>query len=197
MLACISNSCTTMSESSIVNNLNSNSNEGLDSCFMESDFSHAVSNSNENEMDTLNRVVPEKADEELKGDEIIEVSKASDNSETNDDIDSSSSNSFPVNNPHSNCDHSCETSSQDLLDSGTEMESDTRALGKDYDVPNITAEDELLMEINKQLPESEDVSKSQHPNGMSYFNHPAYKTVIQELAQFKEQVSVLCSEVSR
>ncbi|GFG35746.1 hypothetical protein Cfor_03926 [Coptotermes formosanus] len=186
-----------MSESSIVNNLNSNSNEGLDSCFMESDFSHAVSNSNENEMDTLNRVVPEKADEELKGDEIIEVSKASDNSETNDDIDSSSSNSFPVNNPHSNCDHSCETSSQDLLDSGTEMESDTRALGKDYDVPNITAEDELLMEINKQLPESEDVSKSQHPNGMSYFNHPAYKTVIQELAQFKEQVSVLCSEVSR
>jgi hypothetical protein len=164
---------------------------------MESDFSHAVSNSNENEMDTLNRVVPEKADEELKGDEIIEVSKASDNSETNDDIDSSSSNSFPVNNPHSNCDHSCETSSQDLLDSGTEMESDTRALGKDYDVPNITAEDELLMEINKQLPESEDVSKSQHPNGMSYFNHPAYKTVIQELAQFKEQVSVLCSEVSR
>jgi hypothetical protein len=77
------------------------------------------------------------------------------------------------------------------------MESDTRALVKDYAVSNLSAEDELLMEINKQLPESEDMSKSQHPNGVSYFNHPAYKTVIQELAQFKEQVSVLCSEVSR
>jgi chromosome segregation ATPase len=53
------------------------------------------------------------------------------------------------------------------------------------------------MEINKQLPESEDVSKVQHPNGISYFNHPPYKTVIQELAQFKEQICVLSSEVSR
>jgi hypothetical protein len=164
---------------------------------MESDFSHSVSNSNENEVDTLNRVIPNETDEELKGDEIIEVSKTSDNSETNDDIDSSSSNSFPVNNPHSNCDDSSETSSQDLPDSVTEMVSDMTALVKDYAVSNLCAEDELLVKLNKQLPESEDMSKSQHPNGMSYFNHPAYKTVIQELAQLKEQVSLLRSEVSR
>jgi len=192
----ISNSYTRMSESSITNNQKSGVNKDLDSCFMESDFTQPVSNSNENEVDTLNHVVPNKADEG-KGDEITELSKAYDDSETNDDIGSSSSNSFTVNNPHSNCDHFSETSSQDLPDSGTEMESDTRALVKDYAVPKLSPEDKLLMEINKHLPESEDVSKIQHPNGMSYFNHPAYKTVIQEMAQFKEQISVLSSEVSR
>lgn len=185
-----------MSESSIVNN-QSNVNKDLDSCPLESDFAQHVSSSNENEVDALNFVVPNKTGEEVKGDEITELSKAYDDSETNDDIGLSSSNNFTVNNPHSSCDHFSETSSQDLPDSGTEMESDTRALVKDYAVSNLSAEDELLMEINKQLPESEDMSKSQHPNGVSYFNHPAYKTVIQELAQFKEQVSVLCSEVSR
>lgn len=186
-----------MSESSIINNQKSDVNKDFDSCFMESDFSQPVSVSNENEADALNHAVPNKADEEVKGDEITELSKAYDDSETNDDIGSSSSHSFTVNNPHSNCDHFSETSSQDLPDSGTEMESDTRALAKDYAVPNLSAEDELLMEINKQLPESEVVSKSQHPNGMSYFSLPAYKIVIQELAQFKEQVSVLHSEISR
>jgi len=193
----LSNSYTRMSESSITNNQKSTVSKDLGSCFMESDFAQPASNSNENEVDTLNHVVPNEADEEVKGDEITELSKAYDDSETNDDIGSSSSNSFTVNNPHSNCDHFSETSSQDLPDSGTEMESDTRALVKDYAVPKLSAEDELLMEINKQLPESEDVSKIQHANGMSYSNHPAYKTVIQELAQFKEQICVLSSEVSR
>jgi hypothetical protein len=164
---------------------------------VESDFAQHVSSSNKNEVDALNLVVPNKTDEEVKGEEITELNKAYDDSKTNDDIGSSSSNSFTVNNTHSICDHFSETSSQDLPDSGTEMESDMRAPVKDYIVPNLSAEDELLMEINKQLPESEDVSKRQHPNGLSYFNHPAYKTVIQELAQFKEQVSVLHSEVSR
>lgn len=186
-----------MSESSITNNQKSTVNKDLDSCFMESDFAQPVSNSNKNEVDTLNHVVPNEADEEVKGDEITELGKAHDDSETNNDIGSSSSSSFAANNPHSNCDHFSETSSQDLPDSGTEMESDTRALMKDCAVPTLSAEDKLLMEINKQLPESEDVSKIEHLNGMSYFNHPAYKTVIQELAQSKEQISVLSSEVSR
>lgn len=186
-----------MSESSITNKQKSTVNTDLGSCFMESDFAQPVSNINENEVDILNHVVPNKADEEVKGDEIIELGIVYDYSETNDDIGPSSSNSFTVNNLHSNCDQFCETSSQDLPESGTEMESDTRALVKDYAVPKLSAEDELLMEISKQLPESEDVSKIQHPNGISYFNHPPYKTVIQELAQFKEQICVLSSEVSR
>jgi hypothetical protein len=186
-----------MSEYSVTNNQKSTVNKDLDSCFMESDFAQPVSDSNANEVDTLDHDVPNEADEEVKGGEITEISKAYDDSETNDDIGSSSSNSFTLNNPHSNCDHFSETSSQDLPDSGTEMESDTRALVKDYTVPKLSAEDELLMEINKQLPESEDVSKIQHPNGISCFSHPAYKTVIQEMAQFKEQISMLSSEVSR
>jgi hypothetical protein len=175
---------------------NSHINEGLDSCCIESAVSHSVSNSSENEVDGLNHVVQNETDEELKGDEIMEVNKGSDDSETNDDIDSSSSNCCTIN-AHSNCDHFSETSSQELPDSGTEMESDTRAVVKDYTVPNLSAEDELLVEINRQLPESEDVSKSRHPNGMTYLNHPAYKTLTQELARFKEQVSVLHSEISR
>ncbi|XP_021938750.1 coiled-coil domain-containing protein 186-like isoform X2 [Zootermopsis nevadensis] len=190
VFACISKSFNNrMSESSI--------NEDLESCLPTSNFAHSTSNNNENEMGTLNYNVPEETNKKL--DHISEVSKSSSECEANDDIDSSNSGSLTVNNAYSNCDHFSETSSQDLRDSGAEMETDITTKFMDCAVPNLSAEDELLMEINMQLPESEDLSRSQPPNGISVsvFNHPAYKTVIQELAQFKEQVSALHMEINR
>ncbi|PNF15355.1 hypothetical protein B7P43_G00995 [Cryptotermes secundus] len=150
-------------------------------------------------MDIQIHDIPDKTDKEVREYEVSEASKTADDSETNDDIDSSSSDSSTVNNVRSDCDKFSETSSQDLPDSGAEMETDIRTEVDDYTVPKVSAEDELLREINMQLPESDGTSKSHPPNGLStsLFNHPAYKTVIQELSLFKEQVSVLHSEISR
>lgn len=177
--------------------LHSNINEDVESCLPTSDFAHSISNNNENEMGTLNYNVPEETVKKLH--QISEASKSSDECETNDDIDLSSSGSSTVNNAYSNCDQFSETSSQDLLDSGAEMETDITTKFKNCTVPNLSTEDTLLMEINMQVPESEDSSRSRPPNGISasIFNHPAYKTVIQELVQFKEQVSALRLEVNR
>jgi hypothetical protein len=187
-----------MSESNIARKLNSIGNENVE-CFPASGFALSVSNNNANEMDIHIHDIPLKTDKEVREDEVSEASKTSGDSETNDDIDSSSSDSSTVNNIHSDCDKFSETSSQDLPDSGAQMETDIRTEVNDYTVPKVSAEDELLMEINMQLPESNVTSKSHPPNGLStsLFNHPAYRTVIQELSQFKEQVSVLHSEISR
>lgn len=186
-----------MSKSNIARKLNSIGNETLE-CFPRSGFAQSVNNNNTNEMDIQIHDIPDKTDKEVREDEVSGASKTSDDSETNDDIDSSSSDSSTVNNIRSDCDKFSETS-QDLPDSGAEMETDIRTEVNDYTVPKVSAEDELLMEINMQLPESDGTSKSHPPNGLStsLFNHPAYKTVIQELSQFKEQVSVLHSEISR
>jgi hypothetical protein len=186
-----------MSESDIIKSLHSSDNKDLESCLSTSEFAHPLNNNNENEMGTLNYSVSEETDKKL--DQINDAGKSSNECETNDDIDSSSSDISTVNKTYSNCDQFSETSSQDMLDSGAEMETDITTKFKGYTVPNLSAEDELLMEINMQLPESEDSSKSRLPNGIStsIFSHPAYKTVIQELVQFKEQVSVLHLEINR
>jgi hypothetical protein len=186
-----------MSESYIVRKVYSSGNENME-CFPASGFAHPVNN-NKNEMDILNHDVPDETDKEGREDEVSEASKTSDDYETKDDIDSSSADSSTVNNVHSDSDKFSETSSQDLPDSGAEMEADIRTEVNECTVPNLSAEDELLMEINMQFPESDDTSKSHSPNGLStsLFSHPAYKTIIQELSQYKEKVSVLHSEINR
>jgi hypothetical protein len=172
-------------------------NDDVESRSPTANFAQAKSNNIENVMGTQNYSVPEETDK--KFDQISEANKSCNECEINDDINSSNSGSSTANNVHSYYDQFSETSSQDLLDSGAEMETDTTTKFKNCTVPNLSAEDELLMEINMQLPECDDSSRSQPPNGIStsIFSHPAYKTVIQELAQFKEQVSVLHSEIDR
>lgn len=185
-----------ISGSNIVRKLDSIGNENVE-CFSGPGFVQSVSN-NKTEMDILNYNLPDETDKEMREDGVSEASKTSDDSETNDDIESTSSDSSTVNNVHLDSDKFSETSSQDLPDSGAEMETDLKTEVKECTVPNISAEDELLMEISLQLPKSDDASKHS-PNGLStsLFNHPAYQTVIQELSQFKEKVSVLYSEIHR
>jgi hypothetical protein len=184
-----------MTESDIVREVYSIGNENVE-CFPASGFAQSVNN-NKNEMDILNHDVPDETDKQGREYEVSEASKTSDDCDAN-DIDSSSADSSTVNNVHSDSDKLSEASSQDLPDSGAEMEADIRTEVNECTVPNLSAEDELLMEINMQLPEC-DTSKSHSPNGLStsLFGHPAYKTVIQELSQSKEKVSVLRSEISR
>jgi len=155
-----------MTESDAIKSLHSSINEDLESCLPTLDAAHFIGNNNENEICHNVRAETVK---ELGGDEISEGSKTSYDSEINDDIDSSSSNSSTVNNAHSNCDQFSETSSQDLPDSGAEMETDIKTKFKGCTVPNLSAEDELLMEINMQLPGPEDFLKSQSPN---VYQHP-------------------------
>jgi hypothetical protein len=121
---------------------------------------YKINNTNTNLQNKLRIKI--KTDKEGQEDEVSEASKTSDDYETNDDIDSSTADSFTVNNVHSDSDNDkfSEAFSQDLPDSGVEMETDIRTEVSECTVPNLSAEDELLMEINMQLPESDDTLKA-------------------------------------
>ncbi|XP_069697891.1 coiled-coil domain-containing protein 186-like isoform X2 [Periplaneta americana] len=185
-----------MSDSNIPNNLHSSIITDSNTCLQVSNCNINNNNANvekdmgSNELDESNR--------ETDRDES-EISKTSDEETVTHDTDSLSSNSSASDNTNPNYDGYSGTLPQDCPNKREEMETNIKTKTKDNTVPNLSAEDELLMEINMQLPESEDSSKNEPPNGIStsIFSHPAYKTVIQELAQFKEQVSVLNSEICR
>ncbi|KAJ9584552.1 hypothetical protein L9F63_021110, partial [Diploptera punctata] len=95
-----------------------------------------------------------------------------------------------------------------VIDDGTitndDNSSSSSASSNELDLENdegktdFSPEDELLMEINLQLPENGH-AKELAPNGISssIINHPAYKTLIKDLASYKEQFSKFQLEINR
>ena len=93
---------------------------------------------------------------------------------------------------------SSSSSSANEFPSSSELENFPNKVEKQVKA-DLSAEDELLREINLQLPSHDSYSKDFIPNGISssIVNHPAYKTLIEDLAGFKEQASRLQLEISR
>ncbi|PSN40131.1 hypothetical protein C0J52_23823 [Blattella germanica] len=116
-------------------------------------------------------------------DEVSEASKTLDDRTETNDTDSSISISSSANDL-------CLNAEEIDLPDGVEQNLETETY------PTLSVEDELLLEINMH---EESSTKIPPPNGISssIINHPAYRTVIEDLAGYKEQVSKMQLEINR